>query len=96
MASYTKDQLQEIVNRVASEVSKEASLGEGGRAYQVSDLREHFQDLVKGGAQAWTISYSTSRVALEPALGRLGDAAWTISYSTSSVALTPGAEKLSR
>lgn len=89
MATYSKDQLNAIVERVAAEVGKEVEVGEA-RAFQVSDLRAQFADLVKGGDVAWTISYSTSSVAAvenDKVLGSQGNVAWTISYSTSSAAL---------
>lgn len=85
MATFTQEQLSQIIAKVAEEVGKEMKEGEAARGFQVSDLRASFADLVKGGESAWTISYSTAAAALEQVKG-FGEIAWTISYSTSNVA----------
>lgn len=98
MAELSETQLRKLINDATAQVTKETAAREA-EVFKVGDLREHlgnFAEFGGGGAQAWTISYSTSKSAvsqLKDVAGIGGEAAWTISYSTSS-ARVEGLRKL--
>ena len=67
MAQISSDELRQVIERVTAEVAQETK-GNEVKTFGVADLRSHLSDLAKvGGAQAWTISYSTSSASIEKA-----------------------------
>jgi len=89
MAEVSREQLSQVIDRVLSEVTREA--GGYEKEFAVTDLRASVTDLGRaGGESAWEISYKTSSATIESAreLARMGgQAAWEISYKTSSGAI---------